>query len=136
MNNSLLTEVVKSATCRFVTAALLTLGTFANAQEPRKTFRVGFLVASQQAAVAARLDVFRQTLRDLGHIKGTNLFIETRSADGKFDQLPALAAELVDLNVILSGGPRNRVRRGRVGRKAQDFDVETAVLARADRVIR
>lgn len=134
MNNSLLTQVVKSATCRFVAAALLTLGTFANAQESRKTFRVGFLAASQQAAVAARLDVFRQTLRDLGHIEGTNLFIETRSADGKFDQLPALAAELVELkvNVILSGGPRNRVRRGRVGRKAQDFDVETAVLARAD----
>ncbi|MFQ5567573.1 MAG: ABC transporter substrate-binding protein, partial [Paracoccaceae bacterium] len=47
------------------------------------------------------LEPFRQGLRDLGYVEGQNIVIEWRSAEGKYDRLPALAAELVDLKVDL-----------------------------------
>ena len=57
--------------------------------------------------MAARNEAFRQGLRELGYVEGDNIIIEWRSADGKFDRLPALAVELVRLKVevIVSAGP-------------------------------
>jgi putative tryptophan/tyrosine transport system substrate-binding protein len=54
-----------------------------------------------------RTNAFRQGLRDLGYVEGKNLIVELRYADGKFDRLPTLAAELVRLpvDVIVSAGP-------------------------------
>jgi len=51
-------------------------------------------------------EAFRQGLRDLGYVEGRNLVIEIRSAEGKLERLPALAAELVALkvDVIVAGG--------------------------------
>ena len=81
------------------------IGVFA--QQPAKVARIGFLEASTPSAIAARIDAFRQGLRELGYVEGKNIVIDYRYAEGKFDRLSALAAELVNLKVdiIVTGGP-------------------------------
>jgi putative ABC transport system substrate-binding protein len=69
------------------------------AQQPTKIPRIGFLLASSPSANAARIDAFRQGLRELGYVEGKSIVIEWRYAEGKLDRLPALAAELVRLKV-------------------------------------
>ena len=82
-------------------------GVVATAQQPKKVPRIGFLGASSASVLAARIEAFRQGLRDLGYVEGKNIVIEWRSAEGKLDRLPALAAELVRLkvDVIVTTGP-------------------------------
>ena len=72
-----------------------------------KVPRIGFLAAASPSAIPARIEAFRQGLRELGYVEGKNIVIEWRSAEGKLDRLPALAAELVRLkvDVIVTGGP-------------------------------
>jgi putative tryptophan/tyrosine transport system substrate-binding protein len=79
----------------------------ADAQQTNKVSRIGFLGAGTASALAGRLDALRQGLRDLGYIEGKNIAIEYRYADGKLDQIPRNAAELVQLKVdiIVTGGP-------------------------------
>ncbi|HTN73506.1 MAG TPA: ABC transporter substrate-binding protein [Methylomirabilota bacterium] len=79
----------------------------AQAQQPAKIPRIGYLVAPALSANAPRIEALRQGLRDLGYIEGKNIVIEWRSAEGKLDRLPSLAAELVRLKVdiIVSAGP-------------------------------
>ncbi len=77
----------------------------AEAQQATKVARIGFL--SSCLACGPHLpEAFRQGLRDLGYVDGQNLVIEYRDAEGKFERLPALAAELVALkvDVILAAG--------------------------------
>jgi putative ABC transport system substrate-binding protein len=85
---------------------LLAVGAIAEAQQPAKITRIGYLDAVSLSVNAARVEAFRQSLRKLGYVEGKNIFIEWRSADGKLDRLPALAAELVHLKVdiIVTGG--------------------------------
>jgi putative ABC transport system substrate-binding protein len=85
----------------------LTTASLADAQQPAKIPRIGYLAASSLSANATRLEAFRQGLLELGYVEGKNIVIEYRYADGKFDRLPALAAELVHLKVdiIVSAGP-------------------------------
>jgi putative ABC transport system substrate-binding protein len=71
----------------------------AQAQQPTKIPRIGHLSATSLAANAARIEAFRQGLRELGYVEGKNIIIELRSAEEKLDRLPALAAELVRLKV-------------------------------------
>ena len=82
-------------------------GAAATAQQPTKVPRIGFLGATSSSAVSARLDAFRQGLRELGYVEGKNILIEYRYAEAKLDRLPALAAELVRLkmDVIVLAGP-------------------------------
>jgi len=77
------------------------------AQQPTKVPRIGYLSGSGLSVLAARIEAFRQGLRDLGYVEGKNIIIEWRSAEEKFDRLPELAAELVRLkvDVIVSPGP-------------------------------
>ena len=71
----------------------------AEAQQPKKVPRIGFLAANSASTNPARRDAFRQGLRALGYVEGKNIVIEYRYAEGKPEHLPALAAELVQLNV-------------------------------------
>src|SRR5215467_1521103 len=68
----------------------------AQAQQP-KIPRIGFLMATSSGATAARLEAFRQGLRELGYVEGKNVVIEWRSSDGNSERGRALAAELVRL---------------------------------------
>jgi ABC-type uncharacterized transport system substrate-binding protein len=71
----------------------------ADAQQPAKVPRIGFLGATAPSVVEDRTEAFRQGLRDLGYVEGRNIVIKGRYADGNSDRLPALAAELVRLKV-------------------------------------
>ena len=73
----------------------------AQAQQPKKVTRIGYLSAQEPATDSARSEAIRLTLRKLGYIEGQNLAIEYRYAEGKLDRLPELAAELVRLKVDL-----------------------------------
>jgi putative tryptophan/tyrosine transport system substrate-binding protein len=71
----------------------------AQAQQPTKVPRIGFLNALFPTTNPARIEAFRQGLRELGYVEGKSIVIEWRYAEGKLDRLPALAAELVRLKV-------------------------------------
>jgi putative tryptophan/tyrosine transport system substrate-binding protein len=71
----------------------------AQAQQPEKVRRIGFLAVNSPSADKHLDEAFRQSLRELGWVKGRNITIEYRSAEGKADRLPALAAELVNAKV-------------------------------------
>jgi putative tryptophan/tyrosine transport system substrate-binding protein len=78
----------------------------AEAQQPKKTYRIGMLNGGSTSTAKANYEAFREGLRQLGYVEGTNVIFEHRYADGKSDRLPELAAELVRLkvDVILVGG--------------------------------
>ena len=88
---------------RGVVALFLLLGLLFSAPlvdaQPAKVPRIGFLGATSASGYAPQLDAFRQGLRDLGYMEGKNIAIEYRWAEGKYDRLPGLAAELVRLKV-------------------------------------
>src|SRR4249920_3445330 len=75
--------------------------------QPTNIPRIAYLGATSLTANAARVEAFRQGLRELGYVEGKNIAIELRSAEGEQDRLPALVAELVRLKVdiIVSAGP-------------------------------
>ena len=77
-------------------------GVVAQAQQPARILRVGILAAS-----SARVEAFRQRLRELGYVEGKNILIEYRYAEGKRERLTDLAAELVRLrvDVIVTASP-------------------------------
>ena len=71
----------------------------AEAQPAGKVPRIGFLGTRSPSDTAPYLDAFRQGLRERGWVEGQNIVIEYRWAEGRFDRLPDLAAELVRLKV-------------------------------------
>jgi putative ABC transport system substrate-binding protein len=79
----------------------------AQAQQPTKFPRIGFQTDAPTSAVTARIEAFRQGLRELGYIEGKNIIIEWRSAEGKLERRSEIAAEFVRLkvDVIVSAGP-------------------------------
>jgi putative ABC transport system substrate-binding protein len=82
-------------------------GAVARAQQPTKVPRIGYLSASSATEALTRTEAFRQGLRTLGYIEGKNLNIDFRYANGDFDRLSALTADLVRLkvDVIVTAGP-------------------------------
>ena len=88
---------------------LLAVAVIAEAQQTKKVPRIGFLAATSPSAISTRIEAFRQGLGELGYVEGKNIVIEYRYAEGNLDRLPALAAELVRLNVdvIVTGGAAN-----------------------------
>ena len=99
----------------------------AEAQQPKKVPRIGFLTASSVTSMATRTEALRQGLRDLGYVEGKEIVIEYRYAGEKLDRLPALAAELVRLKVdlIVSAG-------GAVTRAAKQATVTIPIVMAFD----
>ena len=71
----------------------------AQAQQPGKVHRIGFLDSTTPSDSARRIKVFQDALRELGYVEGKNLTIEYRHAEGRLDNLHELADELVRLKV-------------------------------------
>lgn len=89
--------------------------TAAEAQQPKKVPRIGYLSGIDAATHSTRVEPFRQALRELGYIEGQNIAIEYRYAEGELDRLPDLAAELVQLKVdiiLASAPPPTRAAKG------------------------
>ena len=72
----------------------------ARAQWPAKSV-IGFLSMASPSTFTSRIEGFRQGLRDFGYVEGTNITVEYRWAEGRYERLPELAAELVRSNVDL-----------------------------------
>ena len=79
----------------------------AEAQQPTRIPRIGFVSNTTSSAVAARMEAFRQGLRELGYVEGKKIVIEYRHSEGKSDRLAGLVAELVRLkiDVLVTSGP-------------------------------
>ena len=90
-----------------IVVMLACAGAVAEAQQPKKVPRIGYLTPAEPARESTRAEAIRLALRELGYIEGQNIAIEYRYAEGKWDRLPELAAELVRLNVdiiVAAGG--------------------------------
>ena len=82
-----------------LTGGLFAASRIAEAQRAEKVYRIGYLGPSSASAVSRFTEAFRQGLRELGWVEGQNIVIEYRFAEGQFNQLPNLAAELARLKV-------------------------------------
>src|SRR5215831_588498 len=95
----------KMIICLFA-ATLLSSASFAEAQQPKKVFRIGYL-ASLDPVSDPRIEGIRQRLREFGYREGQNITIEYRNTEGKLDRYAEFAAEVVRLKVdviVVSGG--------------------------------
>jgi putative ABC transport system substrate-binding protein len=82
----------------FYVVVLLAVAVIADAQQPARVPRIGILSPDNPVhSDAETLDAFRAGLRNLGYVEGKNINIEYRYAEWKFDRLPGLATELVNL---------------------------------------
>ena len=97
----------KKITVLTLCAMLLALCWSAEAQQPKKVPRIGYLSNSEPARESTRSEAVRRALRELGYVEGQNIAFEYRYAEGKQDRYPELAAELVRLKVdiiVVPGG--------------------------------
>ena len=93
--------------CLALSAMLFALSSPAAAQQPKKVPQIGILTPVPVSARVNVFEAFRKGLRELGYIEGKNIAIEIRSAEGKQERFPALAAGLVRLKVdiiVVAGG--------------------------------
>ena len=90
---------------RYLAWFLVLVAAAASAQ-PAKVYRIGMLETTSERANGANLEAFRKGLREAGYVEGENIVIDYRSADGRSDRYPQLAAELVRANpdVIVTRG--------------------------------
>jgi putative ABC transport system substrate-binding protein len=90
-----------------IVVALTVCGARAEAQQPKKFTRIGYLSSVNLATESTRAEAIRLALRELGYIEGQNIAIEYRYSEGKGDRAPELAADLVRLKVdiiVVAGG--------------------------------
>jgi putative tryptophan/tyrosine transport system substrate-binding protein len=97
-------------------AMLFALGFPAEAQQPKKVYRIGYLSGSDAATDAPRFEGIQLALRELGYIEGQNIAVEYRYTEGKQGRLFELAAELVRLKVdiIVTAGGSYTVQMAKV----------------------
>jgi putative ABC transport system substrate-binding protein len=89
-----------------VAATWLSAPLAGEAQPPRKP-RIGWVSNGSVVTHGSLLDAFRQGLRELGYVEGSNLVIEYRWAEGRLERLPELTAELVGVpvEIIVTSSP-------------------------------
>ena len=110
MINKRTNEVRNEESCGasiLVAVMLLALGVIAEAQQPTKVPRIGYLSTLDPASESFRSEPIRQALRELGYIEGQNIAFVYRYAEGKRDRASELATELVRLKVdmiVVAGG--------------------------------
>ena len=100
--------MTKKSLIWLLTTFLLTIVS-AEAQQPKKVFRVGYLSSTDPATESARAEGFRQRLREHGYIEGQNITIEYRYGGGKPELVSELVAELLRIKVdviVVTGGAR------------------------------
>ena len=97
-------------------AMLFALGFPAEAQQPKKVYRIGYLSGSDSAIDAPRFEGIQLALRELGYVEGQNIAVEYRYTEGKLGRLFELAAELVRLKVdiIVTAGGTYTVQMAKV----------------------
>jgi putative ABC transport system substrate-binding protein len=105
-------------------AAAAGYGTAPSAQE-RRVYRLGLLVATSSSMHAPLVAALRSGLREIGYLEPTNIVIETRYAEGKYERLPELAEELVSL------GPDVLVTHGTPGTRAAQRATRTIPIVMA-----
>ena len=98
----------------FALAALLTINVSAGAQQAKSGALIGFLSSRSPEAEKSRRAAFQQGLKELGYVEGKNIVVEQRYAEGNFDRLPELAADLVRLKVdviVATGAPASQAAK-------------------------
>jgi len=95
----------RAAITLWISALATPLATWAQPQQNTMP-RVGFLISETLALQATRIEALRAGLRERGYVEGKNIAVEVRSAEGHYDRLPGLAAELARLkvNVLVAFG--------------------------------
>ena len=101
----------KKITSLALGAMLLALCFPADAQQPKKVPRIGYLESSGSPNIPGpQVEAFRQGLRELGYVEGKNIVVEYRYAEGKLDRIPSLVNELVQLDVdVIATGDRTAI---------------------------
>jgi putative tryptophan/tyrosine transport system substrate-binding protein len=82
-----------------LSAMLFALSFTAQAQQPAKVAKIGWLAARPLSGPTGGIELFRAEIRKLGYVEGKHFVFEYRSAENKIERLPALAEELVRLKV-------------------------------------
>jgi putative ABC transport system substrate-binding protein len=106
----------KEVICLALCALLLALCVSAEAQQPKKIPRIGYLTVASLSSNLPRRDAFLEGLRNLGYVEGQNIIIEYRYADSMTERLSELAADLARLkvDVIVAGGTQVNVAAKKV----------------------
>jgi putative ABC transport system substrate-binding protein len=95
-------SIVRKSFVGFALCTLLfALSLSAEAQQPKKIARIGYLFASTPAATARNSEAFRQGMLELGHVEGKTFVLELRYAEGRAERFPEVARELVGLKLDL-----------------------------------
>src|SRR5262245_37663723 len=94
-----------------ISLMLAPLAAEAQQMQERKAAKIGFLFGATTSSPSVEIEPFKQTLREKGWIEGQNLTLEYRSANGAYERLPALAADLVGRRVdaiVTDGTPQTQ----------------------------
>ena len=116
-----------------IAAMLLAVAVIAEAQQPKKIPRIGYLVGGDPTTESTRSKGIQLALRELGYIEGQNIATEYRYAEGRSDRQPELAAELVRLKVdiiVAAGGGLSRRPRMRPIRSPSLWRALQTILSR------
>src|SRR5215813_4616230 len=111
-----------------VAVVLLAVAVIAEAQQPKKVPKIGYLTGASPSFEAHRIEGFRQGLRDLSYIEGENILVEYRYAEGNLDRIPGLVGELVQLKVdVLVSGNFQAIRTAKQASKTIPIVMVTTV---------